>query len=76
MRGSGGQAQPHALIVRLSVHEDPENERRKTSYLAVAKITPTGACITDRIKGGRGDNARARAAADAAAGKPCLMARP
>ena len=72
VRDVNGQTVPHALIVRVIANEDPDNPEHKTSYLAVAKITPELSCVTDRIEGGPDDNARARIAADAAASKPCL----
>ena len=64
----GGRAQPYALIVRVNASENPEKPDEKTSYLAVAKITKAGACVTDKVK----TNEEARQAADAAANKPCL----
>ena len=63
---------PYAVIVRVSASENPDKPDEKTSWLAVAKITAEAVCVTDKIKGGIDDNARARAAADAAASKPCL----
>ena len=63
--------QPIALIVRVNASEDPENSERTTSYLAVAKITPTGICVTDRIAPAPNANEMARIAADASASRPC-----
>jgi len=63
---------PVALILRYNASEDPENPNRKTSYLVVAKITRDEICVTDKISPGPRANAEARAAADAAATKPCL----
>jgi hypothetical protein len=63
---------PQALIVRMFAFENPEDSSDKTSYLAVAKITPEATCVTDRIEAGADDNVRARAAADTAASRPCL----
>ena len=74
VREAGGA--PHALIVRVFANEDPENPQRRTSYLAVARITPEATCVTDRIKAGADDNARARAAADTAGTRPCLAGVP
>jgi hypothetical protein len=65
---------PRALIVRVFANEDPEHPDKRTSYLAVAKITPGETCVTDRILGGADDNARARAAADESANRPCVEA--
>jgi hypothetical protein len=42
------------------------------SYLAVAKITATEICVTERISPGPKANEYARRAADAATSKPCL----
>ncbi|MET0647872.1 MAG: hypothetical protein ABW208_14750 [Pyrinomonadaceae bacterium] len=64
----GGKVKPYALIVRVNASENPEAPERKTSYLAVAKITAAKVCVTDKVK----TNEEARAAADASAGKPCL----
>ncbi|MBW3572961.1 MAG: hypothetical protein KY467_17840 [Gemmatimonadetes bacterium] len=63
---------PVALIVRVNAYQDPENPDRTTSYLAVARITPAGTCVTDRIGPVPNANAAARAAADRAAVRPCL----
>jgi hypothetical protein len=63
--------QPIALIVRVNASEDPENPERATSYLAVAKVTPTGICVTDRIAPVPNANEAAQRAADASASRPC-----
>ncbi|MBB4634610.1 hypothetical protein [Longimicrobium terrae] len=69
MRG----ANPIALIVRLNANEDPEDPARTTSYLAVAKITPGAACVTDRIAPTTPNaNEAARQAADRSATRPCM----
>ena len=65
---------PVALILRYNASEDPESPNRITSYLAVAKITPTTICVTDKISPGPKANEDARRAADAASTKPCLKA--
>lgn len=69
-RMRGGR--PIALIVRVnaSQHTD-EGTFRRVSYLAVAKITPTEICVTDRIDPAADANEAARRAADASAGRPC-----
>lgn len=64
----GGKVKPYALIVRVNASENPEAPDRKTSYLAVAKLTADKVCVTDKVK----TNEEARQAADASAGKPCL----
>ena len=63
---------PYALIVRVNANEDPANPERVTSYLAVARITPRGACVTDRIRPSANANALARQASDRSATRPCL----
>jgi hypothetical protein len=68
-RMRGGR--PIALIVRVNASEDPVDSSRITSYLAVAKITPTEICVTDRIAPAADANEAARRAADASAGRPC-----
>lgn len=66
----GGKVRPYALIVRVNASENPEKPEQKSSYLAVAKITPGAVCVTDKVK----TNEEARAAADASADKPCREA--
>lgn len=63
---------PIALIVRLNVNEHPEEPERRTSYLVVAKITPTATCVTHFLKPTRSHNYEARKAADKSADRPCL----
>src|SRR5690349_15896251 len=67
-----GKATPVALIIRFNASEDAESRKKLTSYLAVAKITATEICVTDKISAGPKANADARRAADSAATKPCL----
>lgn len=69
----GGKTVPTALIVRVNASENPDAPDQKTSYLAVAKITPNEICVTAKIKGGPSANAEARRAADASANQPCLQ---
>jgi hypothetical protein len=68
---SKGKSVPVALIVRVNANEDAENERKITSYLAVAKFSPEKICVTDKIVPGASQNEEARRAADASANKPC-----
>jgi hypothetical protein len=68
----GGKLVPIALIVRVYANENPEVPEQRTSYLAVAKITPEKICVTAKIKATTTANAEARRAADASAAKPCL----
>jgi hypothetical protein len=63
---------PVALIIRYNASENPDNPDKKSSYLAVAKITPNEICVTDKILPGAKANDEARRAADSAASKPCL----
>ena len=66
------RAKPVALILRYNTSEDAEAPNKNTSYLAVAKITATEICVTDKISPGPTANEDARRAADAASTKPCL----
>ena len=72
MAMQNGKLVPVALIIRYNASEDPEQPNKLNSYLAVAKITPTEICVTDKILPGPKANEEARRAADAAATKPCL----
>lgn len=67
-----GKSVPTALIVRYNANEDTEKPQKITSYLAVAKITPTDICVTDKIRSSANANEQARHAADTAISKPCL----
>jgi hypothetical protein len=67
-----GKIIPFALIVRVNASENPEDASKKTSYLAVAKITPGQICVTDKIAPSATANEEARRAADASSSKPCL----
>jgi hypothetical protein len=66
---------PIALIIRYNANEDAEKPDKLISYLAVAKITATEVCVTDKISPGPKANEEARRAADAASTKPCLKSR-
>ena len=72
MVNKGGKMVPIALIVRVYANENPDSPNQRTSYMAVAKITPEKICVTAKIKAATNANAEARRAADASAGKPCL----
>jgi hypothetical protein len=61
---------PVALIVRLKV-SDRGDGKPQTSYLIVSKISPTRACVTDIVKPGKSQNAKAQTLADKASTKPC-----
>lgn|SRR5215213_5329117 len=71
----GGKGAPVALIIRYNANEDAEAPNKLMSYLAVAKITATQICVTEKISPGPKANEDARRAADAAASKPCLKNR-
>jgi hypothetical protein len=71
VRTQRGKVVPAALIVRYNL-SSPEDSTKITSYLAVAKITASKICVTDKIAPGPGANVAARAAADKSAEKPCL----
>lgn len=60
---------PVALIVRFNVNQS-EDPTTTTSYLIVAKISKTAACITDIVKPSKNQNVEARKLADEAQ-KPC-----
>ena len=66
------KATPVALIIRYNTSEDAASPNKNTSYLAVAKITPSEICVTDKITPGPNANEDARRAADSATTKPCL----
>jgi hypothetical protein len=68
-----GKITPIALIVRVDSSEQKNlNSPKKTSYLAVAKITPKEICVTDKISPTVDANEQARQAADNSANKACL----
>ena len=72
-----GQNIPIALIVSVNAHENVEEpEQVTTSYLAIAKITPTEICVTDRLVQDSFDHTRVRRVADMARTKPCLEPQP
>lgn len=61
---------PVALIVRLNV-SDQGDGKPPTSYLIVAKINATNACVTEIVKPGQNQNAQAQRLADVASTRPC-----
>lgn len=75
MTRRGSKSVPTALIIRYNANEDPETPQKVTSYLAVAKITATEICVTDKIPPGARTNERARHAGDSAQSKSCLRAQ-
>jgi hypothetical protein len=66
MKGS----KPVGLIVRLRV-SDKGDAKPGTSYLIVSKINGGATCITDIVKPGKGQNAKAQGLADKAPSRPC-----
>jgi hypothetical protein len=72
IKRNGAKITPMALIVRYNV-ANPEDSTKSTSWLAVAKITGSKICITDKIAPKANANVEARTAADNAANKPCLQ---
>lgn len=72
-----GRQVPIALIVRVRAREDAaEPERVTRTYVAVAKVTPTEVCVTDRIPDDARSAAEVRGLADAAPARPCAPAQP
>lgn len=72
-----GRQVPIALLVRVRAQEDDKNPEKVTrSYVAVAKITPTQACVTDSIPEETKSDADVRRVADAAQQKKCAPSQP
>jgi hypothetical protein len=72
-----GKQVPIALIVRVQAREDNDNPERVThTYIAVAKIAPNEACVTDRITEGSQPEAAIRSAADSAQKRQCAQPQP
>jgi hypothetical protein len=67
-----GKIIPVALIVRYEVSEVADNPNKKSSYLAVTKITPAQICLTDSVGPSPNMNVEARRLADSSANKPCF----
>ena len=63
-----------ALTIEVNANEDPESGK-VTSYWAVAKVAPSGSCVTDRIESGPNEAARLEAAVAALKQRPCLGAQ-
>jgi hypothetical protein len=66
----GRKMVPIGLIARVDVQGA---DMKHTSYLVVAKITPRGICVTDRIAPMARANERARRVADDPDRTPCLQ---
>lgn len=73
IEGAGATARPVGLVIRVNVQAGEEQIR---PTLTVARVSATGACVTDRIGPSADANERARRAADGAAGRPCLEGLP
>lgn len=72
-----GKQAPIALIVRVQAREDNDNPEKVThTHVAVAKITPKEACVTDAIPEGTRGAAELRSMADSAGARPCAPPRP
>jgi hypothetical protein len=72
-----GRQVPIALVVRVQAREDDDNPEKVTrSYLAVAKIAPNEACVTDSIPEGTQSDAEVRARADSAQERQCAPPQP
>jgi len=72
MTKRGTKFTPVALIIRYNASENVDKPDKTTSYLAVAKITASETCVTDKILPGPNAKADARRAADTAVSKSCL----
>lgn len=66
-------APPDALVVRYEAFEFPEQPGRTRSYLVVAKLSATDACVVATIPPQDAQNAEARAAADNAVRLACVQ---
>jgi hypothetical protein len=72
-----GKPVPIALIVRVQAREDDDNPEKITqSYRAVAKLSASQTCVTDRIPEGGQSETEARRAADSAQARPCAPPQP
>jgi hypothetical protein len=72
-----GRQVPIALIVAVHAREDLDNPETVTHhYLAVAKVAPNEACVTQTIVEGSRAESAVRSAADSAGATPCLAAQP
>jgi hypothetical protein len=72
-----GRRIPIALIVQVRAREVDNNLAKVTrTYLAVAKITPNEACVTDRVLQGPQAIVHVRRAADSAQERQCAPPQP
>ncbi len=63
---------PVGLIIRYLV-SDRGDGKTPSSYLMVAKISPTKSCVTDIVKPSKTQNLTAQRLADKALSKPCKV---
>jgi hypothetical protein len=69
----GGERIPIALILRIDAREDPDSPETITdSYIAVVRVGPVEACVTDRIPGASGSADALRSTADSAGERSCV----
>jgi len=64
---------PFALIARMNTDADDDKTK---SYLVVSKIGRKESCVIAIVNPSRGQNEKAREAADGATAKPCLTEAP
>ncbi len=77
IRTENGKSFPLALIVRVMARENQRDPEKITNiYLAVAKITAIGVCVTDRVRQGSKSATEVRALADSAATRSCAPQLP
>ena len=72
VKKKAGELQPIALIIRVNSTSEATGKRKRSSYLAVSKITADGICVVEKISVQKNANRLAQTSADNAAAKPCL----
>ena len=73
VKKEGDELQPIALIIRVNSTSEATGKRKRSSYLAVSKITADGICVVEKISGQKNANQLAQTSADNSAQKPCLQ---
>lgn len=72
-----GKQVPIALIVRVQAREDTDDPEKVTrTYLAIAKMMPGQACVTDRIAEDTRSQTELYRVADSARERPCASPLP
>ncbi|MCZ2152522.1 MAG: hypothetical protein LC114_01265, partial [Bryobacterales bacterium] len=72
-----GKQTPIALLIHVEAREDQDEPEKVTqTYIAVAKITPNGACVTDRIVDGTRTPEQLQEIADSAPDRACTPTLP